>query len=189
MIYIELNKMAHQIINSIQNEYPLTKVQTLKIISVLDKDEIVTINSKNSDVFINIHIDSRINNALDYYNYCLSCIVREIFSLIIEPEEMTESKISLEFSKYVKKALVELYAFKYCKRKQIKFIKDEELIRFSNKLLDGLGSFLTNKEIDDIVFRASVESLLNMSYNANSLYNQFYENFENDKIHTKKEMI
>lgn len=182
-----LNSIFYDLIKTIKNNHPLTIIQKLRLTSILINKQRITINSSCEDSFINIKIDEQLG-VIDEFNYCLGIVIKNIFTSIIEPKKMDDSLVELEFSEYVTKCIIEFYTYRFCEYSGIEYKENSEYLMFLLQLINGFSIEHIDEELDNVLFRSSIDNLLILSNNGNVLYDQFKQNFSKGIMYTKKEM-
>ena len=146
-----------KIIFDIYKKYPLTLLQRLRIMCVL-----------NNKFYIK-------NTETDEY-------VKKIFNLIFTPIK-TDCEIDNEFDIYIKKCLAEFFTFEYCIDHNIKFKPNKEYIICLKNLLDDLSNHFSVNELEPLLFRINADNFIYYSNNAYRILQQFKDK---QKIYKKR---
>lgn len=171
----EFETILNQIFFNIQKTFPLTTVQKLKIYTTIDN---------NMDYFI--------NNGFNLKEPYSPKTIKSFFNIIIDSDLNKnfndDNMIKKMFILKIKCSIVEFFTYKYCIINNIEYKPKADLILYLMNLINSIPKiYKTNKELETILIRITIDELLNISMASDKLFKEFNDLFKS-KIYTKKEM-
>ncbi|MBO5095367.1 MAG: hypothetical protein J6B98_00630 [Bacilli bacterium] len=142
-------KNKEKIVLDIYNRYPLTLLQRLRIMDILNND---MKKKMASDKFVNC-----------------------VFNTIFTPIE-TDCEIDNEFEKHIKKCLADFFTFEYCIEHNIKHKPNIKNLNYLKDILKDLSNTFSIEDLEPLLFRTNAESLTYCSNYAYSSLEQFKTN-------------